>query len=196
MRKVVWSCVFILLLFSISACSKEVKSQNAVSEAKLTDREKFILSSTSDYSFVFDFHSNKKYKQVALWVDKYEFGKLAEEKISHLTTEIEGNGTIIFTTSKLIGSQNNSTFNISVGKDGSSSGISTDQVMPKIAQSSGGSNPIGSIPISKNMTLATLSFANGNRMSSLSNKFYKDVERHLSEIETYDVVYVLKAEFQ
>ncbi|WP_144511249.1 hypothetical protein [Bacillus sp. FJAT-22090] len=196
MRSMRLTIVFVVLIFTLFACSKETELEY-VSEVKLTDREKFLLSSTSDYSFVFDFQNdNKKYKQIALWVDKYEFGKLTEEKINHLTTEIEESGTIVFTASKLIGSQINSTFNISVGTDSSTSGVSTDQVMPKMDQSTWGSNSQKSIPLSENMALASIAYANGNGMSSLSTDFYNDVESHLDEIKAYDVVYILKSKFQ
>jgi len=33
-------------------------------------------------------------------------------------------------------------------------------------------------------------------MSSLPNDFYKDVDGHMSELEEYDVVYLLKTEFK
>lgn len=34
-----------------------------------------------------------------------------------------------------------------------------------------------------------------NGMSSLTNDFYDDVEAHMNELEEYEVVYLLKAEF-
>lgn len=95
--------IFVLLLampiaITLVSCSqKETKAENTISVANLTNREEAILSITSDNSSVFEFQlDNRKYKQLSLWVEKYELGKLVNEEINFMTTEIEGKGTIIF----------------------------------------------------------------------------------------------------
>ncbi|WP_391208796.1 hypothetical protein [Psychrobacillus sp. L4] len=187
-----FSSFFIICL---GACNKEIQLTNTVSEAKLTDREKFLLSSTSDKSFVFDYKADKKYKQVSLWVDKYEFGKLVEEKLNNMLTEIDGTGTIIFSTSPTIAEQKESTINISVNNNNGFSTIRTQLIKPKAMKSTWGSNPSEHIPIADKMVLASICYSNGQGMSSLTNDFYSDIDNRLHEIKDYDDVYVLRAEF-
>ncbi|MFJ8065243.1 hypothetical protein ACIQYS_11485 [Psychrobacillus sp. NPDC096426] len=189
------SVSFVLLLFFLIACENDIKLDNRLSEAKLTDREKFLLSSTSDQSFVFDFHTDKKYKQVSVWIDKYEFGKLTEENIGRLTTDIKENGIIIFSSSKISLDEETVIFNINVGDDHSSSKITSRQVLPTANQSTWGSSHLESIPVSDHIVLATNCYANGNGMSTLSTEFYSDMDSRISELENYDVVYVLRSEF-
>ncbi|UOQ48715.1 hypothetical protein MUN88_00695 [Gracilibacillus caseinilyticus] len=64
-------------------------------QLELTEREEAILSITSDQSYVFDFDVDNKYKEVVVWVEKYETGKLANDKIIDFKTVIENNGSII-----------------------------------------------------------------------------------------------------
>ncbi|WP_391121477.1 hypothetical protein [Psychrobacillus sp. L3] len=184
-----------LLIICLGACKKEIQSTNTLSEAKLTDKEKFLLSSTSDKSFVFDYKVDKKYKQISLWVDKYEFGKLVEEKRNNMLTKIEGNGTIIFSNSTTIADQEESIFNISVQSNGGFSGNSTKQKIPIGMSSTWGSNPSEYIPIADNMVLASICYSNGQGMRSLSKDFYSDLDNRLNEIKDYDVVWILKADF-
>ena len=54
----------------------------------MTEREEVILLSTADKSFVFDFNVDDNYKDVAVWVEKYELGKLVGE-VNHLSTRLK-----------------------------------------------------------------------------------------------------------
>ncbi|MBO1914585.1 hypothetical protein J4G37_58405, partial [Microvirga sp. 3-52] len=82
-------------------------------------RERAIISTTSDKSFVFDFNIDSDYKEVSVWVEKYESGKLVNDAISSLITDVEGKGSIIFTTSKPDEDGKQQTFNIGIsGKSG------------------------------------------------------------------------------
>ncbi|QFF98613.1 hypothetical protein PB01_07080 [Psychrobacillus glaciei] len=195
MKRILIVISLALLVVCLGACNKEIQSTNTLAEAKLTDKEKFLLSSTSDKSFVFDYKVDKKYKQVSLWVDKYEFGKLVEEKLNNMLTEIDGTGMIIFSTSQTIAEQKESTINISVNNYNGFSTIRTQLIIPKVMQSTWGSNPSEYIPIADKMVLASICYSNGHGMSSLTNDFYSDIDNRLYEIKDYDVVYVLRAEF-
>ena len=195
MKKFSLFITLLLFIACLGACNKEALLANTLVEVKLTDREKFLLSSTSDKSFVFDYKVDKKYKQVSLWVDKYEFGKLVEEKLNNTVIDINNKGTIIFSISSKLVDQKESTFNISVGSEGGYSGSSTKQMIPTGRQSTWGSNPSESIQISNKIVLASICYSNGQGMSSLTKAFYTEIDNHLNEIKDYDIVYVLRAEF-
>ena len=195
MKKFSLFITLLLFIACLGACNKEALLANTLVEVKLTDREKFLLSSTSDKSFVFDYKVDKKYKQVSLWVDKYEFGKLVEEKLNNTVIDINNKGTIIFSISSKLVDQKESTFNISVGSESGYSGSSTKQMIPTGRQSTWGSNPSESIQISNKIVLASICYSNGQGMSSLTKAFYTEIDNHLNEIKDYDIVYVLRAEF-
>ncbi|MFF2753942.1 hypothetical protein ACFVR1_09370 [Psychrobacillus sp. NPDC058041] len=195
MKRISLVISLVLFMICIGACNKEIQETNTLAEAKLTDKEKFLLSSTSDKSFVFDYKVDKKYKKVSLWVEKYEFGKLIEEKLNSIVTEIDNEGTIIFSISPTLVDQKESTFNISVGSESGHSGSSTQQIMPTVLQSTWATNPSESVQISDKMVLASICYSNGQGMSSLSKDFYSKIDNRLNEIKNYDVVYVLRAEF-
>lgn len=120
MMRVLFFAMLTSLVLSLVACddSNSNLKINTVSDAKLTEREKVILSSTADKSFVFDFKVDDKYKEVAVWVEKYESGNLVGE-VNRISTEIKNKGTIIFTTSHPIEESNQAIFTISINSDGS-----------------------------------------------------------------------------
>jgi hypothetical protein len=189
-----------MLFCSFSACTKIQKSNNTISEVKLTKRENAILSTTSDQSFVYDFNVASNYKELSVWIEKYEFGKLVGDKINHITSGIKEDGTIIFTTSKTPTNQNQSLFNMSINSDGSTSASNQVETIFKDGlegvTSISGSNQTENNPIQHNIVLASICYKkDGSRMVSLTDYFYRDVNKHIDEIRDYDVVYLLRADF-
>lgn len=200
MKKIIFAPILILLVFSLNACTNNPKANNTISEAKLTKREKAILSTTSDKSFVYDFNVESNYKELSVWIEKYEFGKLVGDKITPITSEIKEDGTIIFTTSKTPNNQNQSLFNISINSDGSTNVSNQLETTFKDrlegVTSISGSNQTENNPIKNKIVLASICYKkDGNRMDSLTDDFYRDVNKHIDEIRDYDVVYLLRAEF-
>ena len=89
-RRVLFFAMLTMLVFTLVACDDGNSNLkiNTVSDAKLTEREEVILLSTADKSFVFDFNVDDNYKDVAVWVEKYELGKLVGE-VNHISTQIK-----------------------------------------------------------------------------------------------------------
>ncbi|MDI2588482.1 hypothetical protein OR571_15510 [Psychrobacillus sp. NEAU-3TGS] len=193
MKKVLLGFIVLFLLF-LGACTNKTTLNNALTEVQLTDREKFLLSSTSEQSFVFDFQADKKYKQISVWVDQYAFGKLVGEKINRLTMDIEEKGTLIFTAAQNVGEEKVK-FNIGVQSKSASGSNSITLLEKMTSQSTWGRNPSEEIQIDGIIVLASISSSNGHSMSSLSPAFYTDFDNRLSEIANVDMVYVLKSEF-
>jgi hypothetical protein len=188
-----------LLVFSLVACydgNSNLKI-NTVSDAKLTEREKVILSSTADQSFVFDFNVDDEYKDVTVWVEKYESGNLVGE-VNHISTEIKNQGTIIFTTSKTTEESNQAIFTISINSDGSTgTGWSPEKITKDDLGVVWGSNPLDNISIMDKMVLASICYSRSKEgISTLSTDFYSDVDSYMNELKNYDVVYLLRSEFK
>ncbi|MDW0117204.1 hypothetical protein QTL97_09665 [Sporosarcina thermotolerans] len=188
-----------LLLFLLSACSNNDSKSNIISAAELTEREKALLSTISDKSFVFDFNIDSEYKVVSAWIEKYEFGEMVHNKISPMTTPVEGDGSIIFVTSKVNANQQQPTFNIGVsgnGSTGSISGLDTTSYDLDSMSSVWGSFQEENKSIEGEVVLASICYVSDGPMRSLTTDFYNDVDGHMNKLENYDVVYLLKAEFK
>ena len=191
MKRTITIPISALLLFILSACNN---NSNTISVAELTEREVAILDSTSNHSFVFDFNLDKEYKEVTVWIEKYESGNLVEDKIGEFTTNVEDDGTMIFTTAKT----NPTQFNIAINsKEGGGSVNAYDQNTNNLDDRANvqsyfkGEN----ISIEEEIVLGSICYPKDRNMNSLSSDFYEDVDGHLNELEKYDVVYLFKADF-
>lgn len=197
MRKFFLMTALLSVVFALSACGNSHLKSNTIVEAELTDREFAILSTVSNQSFVFDFNIDDEYSEATVWVEKYEFGKLIDDKMGG--TQVMENGSIIFTTNHP-DSTLNQTFNLGVnGKESTATYTFSDII------SNNGEEGMHTMWESINeemditggeLVLASICYAWGDgSMRSLSPDFYKDVESHINEIENYDVVYLLKSQF-
>ncbi|WP_077602911.1 hypothetical protein [Oceanobacillus sojae] len=75
--KSVWMILITgLTALTLAACGQNESDANTISISELTEREDVILSVTSEQSFVFDFNIDDEYKEVAVWIEKYEAGNL------------------------------------------------------------------------------------------------------------------------
>ncbi|MGD6833908.1 hypothetical protein ACQCT5_17175 [Sutcliffiella halmapala] len=189
-----------MLVFTLGACSSNetVSKSNTVSVHELSEKENAILSTTSDKSFIFNFKVDDEYKEVRVWIEKYESGVLVDDRLNLITTEGEENGSIIFATSKKDNSQKPLIFNIGISSDGSTSSISsfdTDSVELDNMASTWSHIPEKITQIEGELVLASICYSSNGEMTSLTQDFYKDVDAHMNELEKYDVVYLLKTEF-
>lgn len=182
------------MLFS-TACVGNKIATNTISSSDLTEREEVLLASTSDQSFVFDFNVDGTYKQVNLWVEKYEFGKKVGEPLAGIGVGVEKKGTIIFSTPKM-SNKNELMFNISVDGNGLASGGSGLEIVKKNLTKISGSRLMKDHPISGKLVLAAICYSKETSMQSLSDDFYTDADRNIDEIRDYDVVYLVRSEFK
>jgi hypothetical protein len=197
MKKIILSIILSLLSFSLVACKAgEPKSENILSVPELTAREKAILENSSEHSFLINFSVDDTYKEMSVWVEKYEFGKLVEPEMGRMTTGIEKNGTIIFTTSKTDDDQKRSMFNVSIQNDDGTDTVTYPETIDEMDSSVSGSAGKLKINSINKLALASICYSSGNEgIRSLSTDFYGDMEGHMDELKEYDVVYLLRSEF-
>src|SRR5690606_39433978 len=124
MKRVFTILILTQLILILSACENNNSKLNTISAVELTERENAILATTSGKSFVFTFNIDNEYKEASVWIEKYESGKLVDDKLSQITSEVMGNGSIIFATSNTDDSQNQLTFNIGISSNNSIGSIS------------------------------------------------------------------------
>ncbi|MED3993192.1 hypothetical protein P4647_00510 [Peribacillus frigoritolerans] len=197
MKKIILSIILSLLPFSLVACKAvEPKSVNILSVPELTAREKAILENSSEHSFLIDFSVDDTYKEMSVWVEKYEFGKLVEPEMGRMTTGIEKNGTIIFTTSKTDDDQKRSMFNVSIQNYDGTDTVTYPETNDEMDSSVWGGAGKLKINSTNKLALASICYSSGNEgIRSLSTDFYGDTEGHMDELKEYDVVYLLRSEF-
>ncbi|MBO0999674.1 hypothetical protein IOC57_18255 [Bacillus sp. SD075] len=197
MKKIFLSITLSLLSLFLVACkANDQKSENNLSVPELTAREKSILENTAEHSFLIDFNVDDTYKEMSVWVEKYEFGKLVEDEKGRMTTGVEKNGTIIFTTSKTDGGQDQSMFNISIQNDDGTDTVTYPETIDEMDSSVWGSAGQLNINRTSKLALASICYSSGNEgIRSLSTDFYGDMDGHMDELKGYDVVYLLRSEF-
>lgn len=197
--------LFIMLItglttLTLAACSQNDSDANTISISELTEREDAILSTTTEESFVFDFNIDSDYKEVAVWIEKYESGNLVDDRLGHMTTttQAEQSGSIIFTLSKN-DSENKNIFNIGVGTEGSVASINAPDTNLDDLVNMG--SVWGNIPEKEaldngEVVLANICYSGDeNGIRSLTTDFYEDAAGHMNELGQYEVAYLLKAEF-
>ncbi|MFP3845788.1 hypothetical protein [Priestia filamentosa] len=201
MRRGLFFVILTVLTLSLVACngedSKKVEA-NTISNANLTEREEALLSGPADQSFVFDFNAGDQYKEISVWVEKYESGKLVG-KLNRMSTDIKNTGMMVFSTAKVNEENNQSRFSISVHSDDATNTAWSSETMKDDNFSIvSGSNPLDNISIkNKNMVLASIAYPSseeGNR--TFSTDFYEDIDSHMNELKNYDVVYLLRCTFK
>jgi len=194
--------LIVLFLLSLSACDNGNSNSklNTISPADLNERESTIISTTSHDAFVFDYKI-EGYKEVGVWVEKYESGKLVDDELIKMTTEInESNGTIILATSKTGGERKDQIYNIGVGDEGGTS--STFILVEEIKDVEDQSIISGQLADEKTLNddneenvLATIAYSDNGSTTFISNDFYEDPEANIDELNQYRAVYLLKAKF-
>jgi len=129
----------VLLIFLLSACGNSTSQSDVISPAELTEREDAIISTISDESFVFDYKIEAEYEEVSMWMEKYESGKLVDDKINEMTTQVaKESGTIILAKSKANEGETKQNYYIGVSdENGLTSMVAAEEKLDNTEYSSG-----------------------------------------------------------
>lgn len=196
-----------LLLFILSACKADTKDSdsqvNTIEGVEFTPREDVILSNLVVDAFAYDFHVDREFDVLSLWIEKYEFGELVVDNINEITTMVKGKGTIFFSTPRDITDPEDKdlVFQFSVGDERGGSGMyeveeDANYLQPGMSGASGGSFLESKKIDGKEMVLGSIVYVNSDSMTTLTDEFHQDMEAHMDELEEYDVAYIVKAQFK
>lgn len=87
-------CTFLLLL--LSACgSREAEETNTIAAADLSEREKTLLHATAGHILFIYNLSLESEGVLDVWVEKYEYGELLEERIGLVEAAVSKKGQIL-----------------------------------------------------------------------------------------------------
>ncbi|WP_147554152.1 hypothetical protein [Bacillus testis] len=188
-----------LFLLAVTACSHSTasigeKEKNLVTETKLTEREKTILSSLNDKVFVFDYKLSQPYKKTSIWIEKYDNGKKGSASIGKISTAPEKkNGQLIVSLTNMNSNIKGMrpAFKLAIGGNGGSVSNATEADEP-ISLNMSTVNPKSKIVDGKELILA--GFFNGN--ASLSASIFEDAEKDPgAALAGYGTVYLVKCTF-
>lgn len=194
LKRLMYIAMLLCLSVLFSGCDEKTqKSDSAIAEAKLSEREKELLRTVTDQYFVCDYKVDPSYKTVTVWVEKYQSGKKVGEKLAHMTAEVKESGTLTYATSKTTEDQDTAFI---TGIDGNSSASSVVEHRLERSASILGSNPEPLHPSNGELILASLSYGiDGSELRSLSTDFYRNSEINIDELQNYDTVYLFKSKF-
>lgn len=188
----------ILLTFFLMGCNSSPEPENALFEVELTEREKAILNTTAEYSFVFGFNLDENYGEASVWVEKYEYGDLVDDGISQMTSEVDGSGSIIFAVSPV--DDNQSMFNFGVTSNGTTASIQNTEMISDNGENNMATlmapHPEENIPVSDDMVLAGIYYSSDDgSMAPPSSDFYTDMEQHIDELADFEMAYLIRSRF-
>ena len=194
MKRLAITC---LILCVLTACTSGGKTKSQVQALDLDDKEQWLMEMVTEQAFVFDYQTNKTDHLLSLWVEKYEAGKLVEENLVELSSEMEKEGSLIFATSKQVEDSKEVTIHLGAGnEDGYVSMVTTvslavpnDELMTifeKIEKKK-------TIEAGKELVLATIAHTHSDTtITSIHPDFYDNPADNLDAIKKYDILYVLK----
>ena len=194
-KKVFGMILFIILVTTLTACNQQ--KSDYISQKDLTDREESILTILTEEAEIFEFKQST-YKEAKLFVEKYEFGKLVDDSLGSISTDIDENGYIIFARAKSASNMQN--FHIGIEDDnGSGSSVFIDELV-KTDDYSG--VMFGRMPdekaIAEEMVLAALLYSDadsGEGVSSLTTTFFENPDEYMNELNDFAVTYLVKVSF-
>lgn len=201
MRRI--TCFILIIILTLVACDykPDSTSENTISVIEPTEREKAILTTTANKSFVYDFSVDQDYKNVHIWVERYEFGKLISKESNGITIGLdERNGTIIFSTNSVVGNEDQMLFRIGVHSDGSTAVGEFLETMPRDHEknlvSGWGSNVSGDVPVTPEMIVGNIIYKSGDgQLTSLDNVVESDQKIVEEKLKEYDIAYLLRVNF-
>ena len=198
MKRIVSFLLTGILALSFTSCSNgkatnpKATDTNVISISQLTQREKTLLSLSSDNCFVFDYKVDKSYNWVTVWVEQYDLGKQIS-KGGVLST-----GIVLNKKSMLVATMNHPdkiNFNWSLT---ASSGTAkfTNTYQGDLSVKIAGCNPMKQITITNSdIVLASICYKESGSFSSLSEQFFKNPTENIKEISDCQLAYLLKCRF-
>lgn len=193
-----------MVVIFLSACGNDnhesESNADTISPTELSKREDAIISTTAENSFVFDYKLSTAFKEVEVWIEKYESGKLVDDELNKLSTQIDrDDGMIILAASEIDGE---TTYHLGISdKGGTSSTFNTPDHDSKhkadqLVESSQLTNK-KTFKDSEENILATITYSDDENKpgTEITNDFFEKPESHADDLNDYDIAYVLKAKF-
>lgn len=197
MKKILVLFAALILCVSLAGCQTP---QNTVSAVQLGDREKLLVSATTDGSFVFDFSVDDSYTWLSVWVEQYIFGKKVQNPAAKFSCGAQRVGTIVVYMNQTDNAAAhpqmlNFFVQSGTGKYSQLNAVRDIGDTVKDTTANWAVNDTGAIPVSGSMALGCIRFSKTGAFAELSDEFFKDFSNRLDEIKGDDVTYVIRCAF-
>ena len=189
-----------LVTFILSGCINLDAQVDKIEVAELTERENAIISNFADEHLAFDYSVDEKYEEITVWIEKYEFGQLVDDKVGELSSSIHETGSIIFSSVEDHNERDQKTFALQILQENgttSMTNIIDSSFEYKDMMKVWGGLPESTVLDHEEMVIGTIGYSKGEfGISSFTNTFYEDFEAHQDQLKDYDVAYLLKISFK
>ena len=176
----------------MAACKS---SSNLITSVDPGERETALIDMLTNHYFIFDYLTDKEYKEVKVWVENYENGELIDQSIQFSHFEVSEEGSIIFA---MLNDTNDNQLSIHIGTiaDGNITSFKSQVESPdteSMISVWGTASEEMSLDDGE-VVLAYLLYSDAGRgISTPSIEYFEDTNS--DEFKKYDVAYLIKAEF-
>ena len=197
MKRILALISSVLLCIALAGCQTP---QNTITAVRLDEREKLLVSATTDGSFVFDFNVDETYTWLSVWVEQYIFGKKVANPAAKISCGAQRYGTIVVymnQTDNAAAHPQMLNFFVQSGTNKYSQLNAVRDIDQTVRDTSArwSPNDKGTIPASGDMVLGCIRFSKAGTFSELSDEFFRDHKNHLDEIKGDDVTYIIRCGF-
>lgn len=187
------------------ASEKSRQKDNTISSVQsFSDRENTILTTAAETAMIFDFQLANQYKEIKVWIEKYQSGKLIDDEsgLSWMDS-IKDSGTIVFTAPKSAADDKSFTYQIGIGSNGeflttaqADENQTKNDQLEIMGMVSGSLDEEKSIPDNEDFLLGYIGFSSDDSgMSSISSELFHKLGNEQEELQDYDIAYLIKARF-
>ena len=187
------------------ASEKSRQKDNTISSVQsFSDRENTILTTAAETAMVFDFQLANQYKELKVWIEKYRFGKLIDDKSSLSGTDsFKDSGTIVFAAPRSVEEDMPFTYQIGIGNNGqfmttaqTDENQTKDDQFEKMGMVWGSLEEEKSIPDNEDFLLGYIGLSSDDSgISSVSSELFHKLGNEQEELQDYDIAYLIKARF-
>ncbi|MDG5472800.1 hypothetical protein P6709_13665 [Jeotgalibacillus sp. ET6] len=179
----------------LNACNED--EMNTVRKAELSDREKSILSASSNHYSIFDYTAGDEFSELNLWIEEYENGELIKN-VANVIVSVSEEGSIIFSSNDVyLEDPDKSLLSINLSVTNEDGNGSTSFTVEPPEDSSRISAEYGeeTLPIEGEIILSYFAYSNDDIVSSLAESYFEDPDANAALLKQYDAIYVMKGKF-
>lgn len=198
MEKLLWCMLLATLLASCNKEDIEKTHENTIKDAQLDAREENLLkAAVGDTLFTYDVSVDEHGGQLEIWLEKYEYGQLSEEKIGGIGSGVFEDSQILATVQQ-IPDTSKALLKFAVVDESGYSSVESVLELPG-NQAYGHSSLLGEVTqLTGDMAIGQVIYSGEGPLGIKSNwgDLVNDPAALASELKGYPVVYLVRCSFK
>ncbi|MFJ7735080.1 hypothetical protein ACIQ2D_01960 [Lysinibacillus sp. NPDC097287] len=198
MRKVLWCMLLVTVLVACNQEDVEETRENTIRNAQMDAREENLLrAAAGETLFIYDVSVDERGGELEVWLEKYEYGQLSDEKIGGMRTGIFDAGQILFTVREILDTPNALVRMVIVSESGSDSTESLIE-LPTISRYGKSSLLEDVTPLTDNMAIGQIIYSEEESLIIKSSwgEIGNDPTAIATELKDKPVVYLVRCSFK